>query len=57
VKFVSGSDALRGVAARIAKAKIPAEFPDDAPAKLVRRGVLMGGQFVLFVPADVRSVE
>jgi len=63
VKFISGSEELRGAAQGLAAAKISAVFPDDHPAQIIRRGVLdcepevAGCVFVLFPLADVHSVN
>jgi Tetratricopeptide repeat len=61
VKFVRGSKQLKPYAAQLASAKYPAEFPDSAPTKVVRRGVLSCDpaqcQFVLMLPEDVHSVN
>ncbi len=40
VKFISGSEELRGAAEALTSAKHGALFPDDAPTKIVRRGIL-----------------
>jgi tetratricopeptide (TPR) repeat protein len=63
VKFISGSQELRDAGQALAAAKISAVFPDDHPARIIRRGVLdcepevAGCVFVLFPPADVHSVN
>ena len=40
VRFISGSEQLRGAADALISAKHEAVFPDDGPARIVRRGVL-----------------
>lgn len=62
VKFVSGSETLRTADKLLRSLPIAAPFPDDGPARLVRRGVLScypstGCSFVLYIPSDVRSVD
>ncbi len=61
VKFVSGSATLRDHANEIAAASILADFPDNGPVKLIRRGTVSCGQtgcdLVLLTPAMVRSLE
>jgi tetratricopeptide (TPR) repeat protein len=63
VKFISGSEDLRGANQVLSAAQIDAVFPDDHPARILRRGVLdcepevPGCVFVLFPPNDVRSVN
>jgi len=61
VKFIRGSDKLKPYAAQIAAEKYRVEFPDPAPTKLVRRGVLSCDPaqctFVLLLPEDVHGVN
>jgi tetratricopeptide (TPR) repeat protein/transglutaminase-like putative cysteine protease len=40
VKFLGGDDKLKSLNDRLATAKIPVEFPDTTPTKLVRRGTV-----------------
>ncbi|HET9180048.1 MAG TPA: DUF3857 domain-containing protein [Terriglobia bacterium] len=63
VKFISGNDWLRAADAAIEAIKFIEPVPDDAPIKLLRRGVLTCSQvdsscaFVLFLPATVHSIN
>lgn len=63
VKFIRGSEKLRGFTSVLQAASYPAAFPDETPTKIVRRGVLScagaGGDcsFVLLSPDMVRSVN
>ena len=61
VKFVSGSAILRDSAEDIAAAAGVADFPDEGPVKLIRRGTVSCGpagcDLVLLTPAMVRSLE
>lgn len=63
VKFVVGAEELRPLAKAIAAAKFKAPLPDDAPTKLVRRGVMvcesynLGCHFTLFTLDVVKSVN
>jgi tetratricopeptide (TPR) repeat protein len=41
VKFISGDENIRPLSKKLASLKFKAPLPDDAPVKLVRRGVLM----------------
>jgi tetratricopeptide (TPR) repeat protein len=63
VKFVSGEEKLRGLEETLQHLKFSLNFPDDTPAKILRRGVLSCSQaagnctFVLMLPDDVRSIN
>jgi hypothetical protein len=62
VKFISGSDRLASADKTLAAIDFKTPFPDDAPASLVRRGVLAcypssGCSFVMLNPNDVHSVN
>ncbi len=63
VKFISGSDELRGAGKTLAAAKFTVIFPEDGPVQILRRGVLdcepelPGCMFVLFPPSSVHSVK
>jgi len=62
-KFVSGEDKLKPLTENLRNAKIDFSFPDDVPAKVLRRGTLScskeTGQcdFVMSLPEDVHSVD
>jgi tetratricopeptide (TPR) repeat protein len=63
VKFISGTEQIRPLGKTLSTLKFKAPLPDDAPVKLVRRGVLVcegkyfGCDFTLFPVDSVRSVE
>ena len=63
VKFVSGDEALKAAADVIHGAKYEQSFPNDTPAKIVRRGTInckAGATectFLLELPGDVHSVD
>jgi tetratricopeptide (TPR) repeat protein len=63
VKFVSGEEKLRSLEAALQRLKFNVNFPDDTPAKILRRGTLSCSQaagnctFVLMLPDDVRSIN
>jgi hypothetical protein len=63
VKFVSGDEKLKVFAEALRNAKYNFTFPDDKPAKILRRGVLTCSKetgecnFVMVPPEDVRSVN
>lgn len=61
VRFIKGDESLKPMADEIAAANLSPTFPDDAEAKIVRRGILectsLGCDFVLLRPQDVRSAE
>ena len=62
-KFVSGEEKLKPLTDSIRGAKVDFVFPDDVPAKILRRGTLScsreTGQcdFVMMLPEDVHSVD
>jgi hypothetical protein len=59
VKFVSGDKEMESVGAAIQKLQFASAFPDDQPAKLVRRGIAActasGCTFTLLLPSDTRA--
>jgi Tfp pilus assembly protein PilF len=63
VKFISGAEQLRPLSKAVASLKLKAPLPDEAPVKLVRRGVLvcesgnLGCDFTLFTVDSVNSIE
>jgi len=63
VKFISGSEALRPLSERLRSLDYGAVFPDDVPAKVIRRGTLSCSQeagdcgFVLLPPEEVRAAN
>jgi Flp pilus assembly protein TadD len=63
VKFISGDESLKGMAEALRTAKYDAKFPDEAPTKILRRGVLGCStatgdcSFVLMLPDDVLSPD
>jgi hypothetical protein len=63
VKFIGGDESLKGFAEALRTAKYEAKFPDDAPTKILRRGVLSCStatgecSFVLMLPDDVLSPD
>ncbi len=63
VRFISGSEELRNAGDAIIAAHYDVAFPDDHPAKIVRRGILdcpatgTSCQFVLLPPESVGSVN
>ncbi len=61
VKFVSGEEKLRGLEAALQHLKFNVNFPDETPAKILRRGNLScttaNCTFVLMLPDDVRSLN
>jgi tetratricopeptide (TPR) repeat protein/transglutaminase-like putative cysteine protease len=63
VKFISGADSLRDASKDLAAAKFDVLFPDDEPARILRRGILdcepelPGCMFVLIPTEQVESVE
>jgi tetratricopeptide (TPR) repeat protein/transglutaminase-like putative cysteine protease len=63
VKFISGEEKLRVLEGALQQLKYTISFPDDTPAKILRRGVLSCPQaagnctFVLMLPDDVRTVN
>ena len=63
VKFISGSEVLRPLAERLRSLDFGPVFPDGAPAKLIRRGMLTCSSktgdcaFSLTLPEDARATE
>ena len=63
VRFISGSQDLRPFAEQLRAVDFGAMFPDDSPAKLVRRGTLACSaatgncSFTLILPEDVRTLN
>jgi tetratricopeptide (TPR) repeat protein/transglutaminase-like putative cysteine protease len=63
VKFVSGDEKLKIFTDALRSAEYRLTFPDDAPLKILRRGILTCGAttgnctFVLMLPDDVRTVD
>jgi hypothetical protein len=61
VKFISGEEKLRTLEGALQHLKYTISFPDDTPAKILRRGTLSCAQdactFVLMLPDDVRTVN
>jgi tetratricopeptide (TPR) repeat protein len=58
-KFIKGAESLRGAVPSLLSASYDVPFPDDAPTRIVRRGILgcerepAGCQFFLLVPGSV----
>jgi tetratricopeptide (TPR) repeat protein len=62
VSYVTGEAKLRPMSEALKMAKFNQPFPDDAPAKILRRGTLTcrpseDCSFVLSLPSEVRSIE
>ena len=63
VKFVSGDEKLKAFSDALRTADYHFMFPDDSPAKILRRGTLScsaaGGtcSFVLILPDDLRTLD
>jgi tetratricopeptide (TPR) repeat protein len=62
VKFISGSDKLKSAGKVLSSILFRLPFPDDAPTRLVRRGLLgcfavTGCNFVLYTLDSVRSLD
>ncbi|HVO80363.1 MAG TPA: DUF3857 domain-containing protein [Terriglobales bacterium] len=63
VKFIRGDEKLKILTEALRTARYNLYFPDDSPAKVVRRGILSCSQatgtctFVLLLPQDVTSVD
>jgi tetratricopeptide (TPR) repeat protein/transglutaminase-like putative cysteine protease len=63
VKFVSGDEKLKIFTDALRTAEYRLTFPDDAPLKILRRGILTCSAttgnctFVLMLPDDVRTVD
>jgi tetratricopeptide (TPR) repeat protein len=62
-KFISGEEKLKPLTENLRSAKIDFAFPDDAPTKILRRGILSCSktngecEFVMMLPEDVHSVD
>jgi tetratricopeptide (TPR) repeat protein len=61
-KFISGSEELKSSAKALRPVDFKLRFPDERPARLLRRGILScfeysGCSFVLYNIADVHSVD
>jgi len=46
VRFLSGAEELRSATAKVAAGKFNVPFPDDAPTRILRRGVLSCSQYM-----------
>ena len=62
VKFINGEEKLRSFEQKLQNLKYAVNFPDETPAKILRRGTLSCSQeaacrFVLLLPDDVRTVN
>jgi tetratricopeptide (TPR) repeat protein len=63
VKFAGGDEKLKGFTQALRAAEYRVTFPDETPAKVLRRGVLSCSMttgncsFVLMLPDDVRTVD
>lgn len=63
VKFIKGSERLKGLTAQLKSARIPLVFPDASPTKIVRRGALVclpkGGPctFTMISPDLITSID
>ena len=63
VKFISGAEELHGAVKDLAAAKFDVTFPNDHPAQILRRGILMchsltkSCEFVFLPPDSVGSVD
>jgi tetratricopeptide (TPR) repeat protein/transglutaminase-like putative cysteine protease len=62
VKFISGSQNLKGAGKVLTSAKFPVTFPDGSSARLLRRAMVMcvpvsGCQVLLLTPDQVHSVN
>jgi hypothetical protein len=63
VKFASGDEKLKAFSDALRTADYRLTFPDDAPTKVLRRGILSCStatgtcSFVLILPDDVRTVD
>ncbi len=63
VHFVSGEESLKSYTDALRTADYHLSFPDDAPVKILRRGILSCStaagkcMFVLVLPDDVRTVD
>ena len=62
-KFINGEEKLKPLTDNLRSTKVDFVFPDDVPAKILRRGTLTcskdSGQceFVMMLPEDVHSVD
>jgi tetratricopeptide (TPR) repeat protein len=61
-KFISGSDSLKGAAAKLEAIRFKTPFPDQHSARILRRGILgcytySGCTFVMMPPSTVNSVQ
>ena len=62
-KFISGEEKLKPLTDNLRSPKVDFTFPDDVPAKILRRGTLICSkddgqcQFVMMLPEDVHSVD
>ncbi|MBO0911816.1 MAG: DUF3857 domain-containing protein [Acidobacteria bacterium] len=62
-KFISGDEKLEPLKQNLRSAAIDFAFPDDAPTKILRRGILSCSEatkecdFVMTLPEDVHSVD
>ncbi len=62
-RFVSGEEKLKPLTENLRSSKIDFAFPDDVPAKILRRGTLSCSkdsrqcEFVMTLPEDVHSVD
>ena len=63
VKFITGDESLKIFSEALRTAKYNVPFPDNAPARILRRGVLSCSKltgdckFTMLLPQDVRSVN
>ena len=63
VKFISGDEKLKVLSDGLRNAKYNLTFPDDAPVKILRRGVASCSKvdgkcmFVMMLPEDVHTVD
>jgi tetratricopeptide (TPR) repeat protein/transglutaminase-like putative cysteine protease len=59
-KFISGDEKLQPAAASIAASQMRADFPNDDPMRLTRRGILVCGSscdFTLLLPDSAHATE
>jgi hypothetical protein len=62
VEFVNGYDKLQALGPQIANSKLRVQFPDPAPARLTRQGLLVCGSatscdFTLLLPGDANNTR
>ncbi|HEX9368607.1 MAG TPA: hypothetical protein VF921_18395, partial [Vicinamibacterales bacterium] len=62
VKFAEGDEEMRALAPALQKLPASGMFPDDTPAKILRRGIAACGStgtctFTLLLPGDARPVK